>query len=523
MFELVDVSRMDAAAALDVVEAAERAGRLVAVQRALAMLRVVRTYRGEVPADKVEIGADGTPQVDDFACLELAAALHREPVGVRVEVAELVTLQARHPRLWVQALAGEFPLWQARKIARQAWELPLELALWVDVSMAPFIGRLSFGRLARFVDALVAQADPQAANERFELARRSRRVTIGESSAGVSPLYGLVDAADGIYLDAALARFADILAACGDTAPVEIRRATALGILATPARALAMLQAATQPVLVGAIEEDPARVARDAETVADEFGPRSPQRCAGHTCGTITVDPDRLLPKATLVVHLSEHTLDAGRGLARATGVGAVTLEQLHVLLHNKRITVQPVLDTDGITAVDSYEIPAAIRRAVLARHPWEVWPYGGRSSAKLDLDHTRPYRWDGTPGQTSVSNLGPLSRKAHRAKTHAGWQVSQDGAGTFCWTSPLGRHYLVAANGLTYATGASNRGRPGPAAPGAPPLLPDLPHGDRKTPSVSRPGRRHGTGVRGRRTAARRPGSASLATRRRSLVPLRR
>jgi len=100
MFEFVDVDRLDAGAALDVVEQAQTAKRHAEVQEALAMLRVVKTYRHQIPTDKVRLGGDGTGLVDDFACLELAAALHRSVDSVTPQVTELVNLEVRLPRLW---------------------------------------------------------------------------------------------------------------------------------------------------------------------------------------------------------------------------------------------------------------------------------------------------------------------------------------------------------------------------------------------------------------------------------------
>ena len=44
----------------------------------------------------------------------------------------------------------------------------------------------------------------------------------------------------------------------------------------------------------------------------------------------------------------------------------------------------------------------------------------------------------------TRPDNLGPLSRKVHRAKTHGGWQLDQPSPGVFLWRSPLGFGYLV-------------------------------------------------------------------------------
>ncbi|MCL2784599.1 MAG: hypothetical protein FWD55_04020, partial [Propionibacteriaceae bacterium] len=60
-----------------------------------------------------------------------------------------------------------------------------------------------------------------------------------------------------------------------------------------------------------------------------------------------------------------------------------------------------------------------------------------------LDLDHTNPYR-AGETGQTRVSNLGPLSRRAHRLKTHAGWRLEQTSEGCFTWYTPAGQEVII-------------------------------------------------------------------------------
>ena len=99
--------------------------------------------------------------------------------------------------------------------------------------------------------------------------------------------------------------------------------------------------------------------------------------------------------------------------------------------------------------AVDSYEIPERIRRQVLLRDQVEVFPYSSRSARGADLDHTRPYR-PGRRDQTRASNLGPLSRKAHRGKTHGGWRLSQPAPGVFHWRSPAGLAYRVTPSGTS-------------------------------------------------------------------------
>src|SRR5664279_3182416 len=136
MFEYVDVSGLDAGAALDVLERAQISKRQAEVQEALAMLRVVQTYRHQIPTDKVQVAGEGTGLVDDFACLELAAALHRSVDSVTPQVVELLNLETRLPRLWETVIACGVPLWLARRVARTTADLSLGKALWVDATIA---------------------------------------------------------------------------------------------------------------------------------------------------------------------------------------------------------------------------------------------------------------------------------------------------------------------------------------------------------------------------------------------------
>ena len=177
------------------------------------------------------------------------------------------------------------------------------------------------------------------------------------------------------------------------------------------------------------------------------------------------------------MIHLSDDTLTGGVGVGRCEQLGPLTVRQIHQLLGHSRVEVRPVFNPDGIIPIDDYEIPAPMRRAVLQRHRYEIFPYGSRTTASLDLDHTRPYQrgenW--RPGQTDPDNLGPLRRKSHRAKTHAGWRLAQPEPGTFTWTSPLGRRYLVTAAGLTNNYQHAPGTQPWDNPLGGP-LLPDLP-----------------------------------------------
>ena len=133
--------------------------------------------------------------------------------------------------------------------------------------------------------------------------------------------------------------------------------------------------------------------------------------------------------------------------MARVERSGPALLDWLGDLLGDRRITVRPVLDVDRLAPVDSYEIPGPMRRAIRGREPYDSFPGSTRSSTRgCDLDHTSAYQPGGPPGQTRLDNLSPLSRRAHRAKTHGGWVVHQVVPGVLVWRSPGGYVYLVAA-----------------------------------------------------------------------------
>jgi hypothetical protein len=109
-----------------------------------------------------------------------------------------------------------------------------------------------------------------------------------------------------------------------------------------------------------------------------------------------------------------------------------------------------------GIAPVDGYEVPDSMREAMALRTPADAFPHANSVSRRLELDHTVPYLdpdHGGPPGQTRPGNLGPMTRRHHRIKTHSAWAVRQIGDGAYLWRSPHGRHYLVDQTGTTAVT----------------------------------------------------------------------
>jgi hypothetical protein len=174
-----------------------------------------------------------------------------------------------------------------------------------------------------------------------------------------------------------------------------------------------------------------------------------------------------------LNVFVTDQTLATGHGVVRTdhTDLGPMLATQLREFLttHHCHISLRPVLDLDRIPSVDAYEIPQQIRETVRHRHIASVFPYSGATNPGLDLDHTNPYRWDGTPGQTGPTNLGPLTRGEHNAKTHGLWTVTSPHPGVFLWRSPHGHWFLSTNHGTQHLGPLPDTGHPTQTSTGNP------------------------------------------------------
>jgi hypothetical protein len=318
--------------------------------------------------------------------------------------------------LWFQATKGLIPMWRACQLAAEVarFDLSVEQAQQLDERLAPKVPTLPWRRVLQLARGLITELAAEKVTALQEQSRSARFVRkLPTDDPTIAYLSARIDTADAIFFDGMVDRIADILGDRGDTDLKDVRRAKAIGILATPARAQLMLAEA-----------------------------------AGLTGRIRSTDP-RLLPEACVYVHVAEETLLHGRGTARVEGAGPLAATMLTHLLGHTRVRVMPVLRPYAEIAVDSYEIPEPIRRQVLLRDTYEVFPYSSRTAREGDLDHTDPYR-PGRKRQTRASNLGSLWRKPHRAKTHADWDLEQPKPGIFWWSTPAGDRYRVGPNGTS-------------------------------------------------------------------------
>ena len=91
--------------------------------------------------------------------------------------------------------------------------------------------------------------------------------------------------------------------------------------------------------------------------------------------------------------------------------------------------------------ASGAYRPPPRIREHIAARDRTCRFGPCGQPAWRADLDHTLPWH---TGGLTCPCNLGGFCRTHHQIKQLPGWLVQQPQPGSFRWTTPAGRSYLV-------------------------------------------------------------------------------
>jgi len=356
---------------------------------------------------------------------ELAVANGSSEAGAAYLISEVADLTTKLPRCWSTVTDGTAPLWLARRVVEACAGLDDDGWALVDEAVAPCLGTVGRHTLARVLRAAVMEADPEGALRHAQRDATDRYVRTRGDEA--DPLAGYVsarlDRADTIFLDAMVQRIADVLAEQGDAGTLDQRRAKALGVLANPAAAVQLIGVPTtrgmDPVPI--TEADKAAFVAAAAPLAKAW-----------------------TPKVQVVVHLSADSIAEAHLLARVVDAGPVLTDQIARITQGCVVRVTPAIHIGGAgVAVDSYEIPQRIRDEVLLRDIHDRFPWSSIESGRLDLDHTIPWE-PGRKHQTRPDNLGPLSRRAHRVKTHAGWRLDQPHHGEFIWHTGAGQTIRV-------------------------------------------------------------------------------
>ncbi|WP_168798424.1 HNH endonuclease signature motif containing protein, partial [Nocardioides sp.] len=371
----------------------------------------------------IPIAGPGAPLVSEFGLMELIATLERSPDGGRAYVGRVIECAWRLPGIYAAVLDGRCSTYRAEQVADLTRPLSRHAAAHVDGRLRGFVGTCTFAQIQRLVTEAISLHDPDLAEARRADAADGRRFDVdldqlhAVDAHGLVHVDGLLDAADGADLDTAIRRRAVLLGKLGHHGTLDVRRAVAVGELARNDLTL------------------------DLEVVDEETGEVT-VAAAGR--------------RAVLHIHLADTAITHTSTDAAAGGapVGRwedrqtpISVEQIREWLQTPgtSITVKPVIDLADHVPVDSYEIPDRLRERVRLRDHTCRYPWCPRQATRCDLDHARPHTRGGV---TCPCNLVPLCRRHHRAKTHSAWRYAVIDPGTYLWTSPHHRHYLVDQHG---------------------------------------------------------------------------
>jgi hypothetical protein len=423
--------------------------------------------------ERTTVGGEGTPRVTRAGVVQLGLQLGVSTGSALALLRDVLELRHRLPCHWAAIQELRIDGWKGRQVASMTHRLTEAQARMVDGQVIDAVTGLAWGPAKDVVEGKVIAADQAAHAARLAEDENRQFVSTRRRSnaAGLRTIIARTDSGGAARVEAMVAHLADKLAAAGDTSAVDLRRAKALVMLANPALACAFLaqvedQAgderggryggeASRHADSAALATDSDSEGRSVPAQEDTGFPSAAELAVAfgrvlQRMGSTVLD--RLRPKSVLHLHLAAEAVQGrpGCGVARvddAIAGGPISTDQLKRWLGNDRVTVRPVIDPTGIEPVSEYAIPLEMREAVRLLNPIETFPWGTASSAAADVDHATPYvpmEDGGPPGQTALTNLGPLGRTHHLAKTFDGFVVHQLALGLYLWRSPTGHWFQV-------------------------------------------------------------------------------
>ena len=439
--ELEDLGERELLAA---ATALRRTRRLAEVDEMLAAAQWAVVH-GEPRGERdpmIQPGGEGTPAFREFALAELAFAHDTHALTTRALLADTLDLMHRLPGVWAHVRAGDCEPWVARKVAVVSRALSLEQVAVVDRAVARVISTHAPSTVLQTAAAKVIEADPDTHRRERERARHERYVRLSRADEfGFRHVIARVTAGDAAWIDAMVDRVADILALTeGHDHNHDELRSMAMGWLARPADLLRLLLEHTEAA------DQPDTTDPDPDAGGPAWPPHHLDALLGRLVSLSTRQLAALRGRGTLFVHVTDESLRRGTGLARVEGVGPIRVEDLAEVLGHADVRVTPVLDLAGRRRADAYEHPETLKDQSWLLAGGDVFPYSPRTATRtgVDFDHCTAYDPIGPPGQTGPHNTGPLRRRHHRWKTHAGYRCRQAGPGRYLWLTPHGLGLLV-------------------------------------------------------------------------------
>ena len=270
------------------------------------------------------LGGEGTPAVSAFAPEPVAATLGISTASGMRLIADALDLQHRLPRIWRLVETLQVEPWQARQVAQATHPLSQEAAAYVDERLAPVLPSCGFGAIQTAVAMAIAKYHPELLDQKQKSGRAGWHVTLTHPKPG--------DYAGTSYLDVAgdtldLTAFHDLvcdqaaqLDALGDTDDLEVRKAKALGVIASQQATLDLLTLTAESSLGGT-----------ESSVVEPVETTKPRK-----------------PKTRLYLHLTLAELlhlDGGEAVGSVEKLGPATLTKIKEWVGHSQVTIRPVLD----------------------------------------------------------------------------------------------------------------------------------------------------------------------------------
>ncbi|MGH3359753.1 MAG: HNH endonuclease signature motif containing protein, partial [Nocardioidaceae bacterium] len=285
---------------------------------------------------------------------------------------------------------------------------------------------------------------PDDADNDTTTARDERNLRLRPVGSGLAAIDGLLSGEDGERLDQRLDQIVGWLRTLGDERGTGVLRAVAMGHLTEPDSLHLLHDQATRTRARNGGTEDTAtgdenddengegdeggEASADATVTSDAF-----QRGGGH----------RRLPQTVVYLHL-----DRTSGTWSMDGTGPISRAEARDIIGHTHVTLKPVIDLAANLTYTGYLAPPRLKeQTALQNAGLCTFPSCNRPARTADYDHLVDYA-DG--GATSSRNGHRLCRYHHRCKTFTHWQVQSPAPGTWLWTSPDRRTYLVTAGTTT-------------------------------------------------------------------------
>ena len=249
--------------------------------------------------------------MQDFCLGEIALARGTGVTATSNALADTLDLIYRLPETWAVCEAGDAEIHIARRVAKLSRHLPADRVAVVDRAVARIIGHESGGRVLAVAEAKIIEADPGLHEQRVEAERCRRYVSSSRTDEfGLRTVIARVEAGDAVWVEATLARVAEIIAPRFPDASADELRSIAFGWLARPAELLALLLEHRDPQ-----EELEAGTVtgrrRSRPTCSTRSAPLTCRRWRRERCSTSTFTSRRCVARG---------------GIARVEGLGPMTL-----------------------------------------------------------------------------------------------------------------------------------------------------------------------------------------------------